>query len=142
MDIKNFKLYRDHCYINGEWVKANSSEAISVNNPASLEEIGTVPKCGKDEAALAIESAHKAFPEWKSKSAKERSTILRKWFDLINQNHEELAQIMTIEQGKPIKESRGEITYGASFIEWFAEEAKRVYGDTIPDPMTDRRIVF
>tara|TARA_B100000768_G_scaffold163463_1_gene164750 strand:- start:40 stop:1497 length:1458 start_codon:yes stop_codon:yes gene_type:complete len=141
MDIKNFKLYRDHCYINGEWVEANSSEIISVNNPASLEEIGTVPKCGKDEAALAIESAHKAFPEWKSKSAKERSTILRKWFDLINQNHEELAQIMTIEQGKPIKESRGEITYGASFIEWFAEEAKRVYGDTIPDPMTDRRIV-
>jgi succinate-semialdehyde dehydrogenase/glutarate-semialdehyde dehydrogenase len=141
MDIKNFKLYRDHCYINGEWVKANSSEAISVNNPASLEEIGTVPKCDKAEAALAIESAHKAFPEWKSKSAKERSTILRKWFDLINQNHEELAQIMTIEQGKPIKESRGEITYGASFIEWFAEEAKRVYGDTIPDPMTDRRIV-
>ena len=141
MDIKNFKLYRDHCYINGEWVEANSSETISVNNPASLEEIGSVPKCGKDEAALAIESAYKAFPEWKSKSAKERSTILRKWFDLINQNHEELAQIMTIEQGKPIKESRGEITYGASFIEWFAEEAKRVYGDTIPDPMTDRRIV-
>ena len=141
MDIKNFKLYRDKCYINGEWIKANSNETISVNNPASLEEIGTVPKCGKDEATLAIESAQKAFPEWKAKSAKERSIILRKWFDLINQNHEELAQIMTIEQGKPIKESRGEITYGASFIEWFAEEAKRVYGDTIPDPMTDRRIV-
>ena len=141
MDIKKFKLYRDQCYVNGEWIKANSNEIISVNNPASLEEIGTVPKCGKDEATLAIESAHQAFPEWKSKSAKERSIILRKWFDLINQNHEELAQIMTIEQGKPIKESRGEITYGASFVEWFAEEAKRVYGDTIPDPMTDRRII-
>lgn len=141
MDIKKFKLYRDQCYVNGEWIKANSNEIISVNNPASLEEIGTVPKCGKDEATLAIEAAHEAFPEWKSKSAKERSIILRKWFDLINQNHEELAQIMTIEQGKPIKESRGEITYGASFVEWFAEEAKRVYGDTIPDPMTDRRIV-
>ena len=141
MDIKKFKLYRDQCYVNGEWIKANSNEIISVNNPASLEEIGTVPKCGKDEATLAIESAHQAFPEWKSKSAKERSIILRKWFDLINQNHEELAQIMTIEQGKPIKESRGEITYGASFVEWFAEEAKRVYGDTIPDPMIDRRIV-
>ncbi|MDC0861648.1 NAD-dependent succinate-semialdehyde dehydrogenase [Alphaproteobacteria bacterium] len=141
MDIKKFKLYRDKCYVNGEWIKANSNEIISVNNPASLEEIGTVPKCGKDEATLAIEAAHEAFPEWKSKSAKERSIILRKWFDLINQNHEELAQIMTIEQGKPIKESRGEITYGASFVEWFAEEAKRVYGDTIPDPMTDRRIV-
>ena len=141
MDIRKFKLYRDQCYINGEWIKANSNEIISVNNPASLEEIGTVPKCGKDEATLAIEAAHQAFPEWKSKSAKERSIILRKWFDLINQNHEELAQIMTIEQGKPIKESRGEITYGASFVEWFAEEAKRVYGDTIPDPMTDRRII-
>ncbi len=141
MDIKKFKLYRDQCYVNGEWIKANSNEIISVNNPASLEEIGTVPKCGKDETTLAIEAAHQAFPEWKSKSAKERSIILRKWFDLINQNHEELAQIMTIEQGKPIKESRGEITYGASFVEWFAEEAKRVYGDTIPDPMTDRRIV-
>ncbi|MDA9162841.1 NAD-dependent succinate-semialdehyde dehydrogenase [Alphaproteobacteria bacterium] len=141
MDIKKFKLYRDQCYVNGEWIKANSNEIISVNNPASLEEIGTVPKCGKDEATLAIEAAHQAFPEWKSKSAKERSIILRKWFDLINQNHEELAQIMTIEQGKPIKESRGEITYGASFVEWFAEEAKRVYGDTIPDPMIDRRIV-
>ena len=141
MDIKKFKLYRDQCYVNGEWIKANSNEIISVNNPASLEEIGTVPKCGKDQATLAIEAAHEAFPEWKSKSAKERSIILRKWFDLINQNHEELAQIMTIEQGKPIKESRGEITYGASFVEWFAEEAKRVYGDTIPDPMTDRRIV-
>ena len=141
MDIKKFKLYRDQCYVNGEWIKANSNEIISVNNPASLEEIGTVPKCGKDETTLAIEAAHQAFPEWKSKSAKERSIILRKWFDLINQNHEELAQIMTIEQGKPIKESRGEITYGASFVEWFAEEAKRVYGDTIPDPMIDRRIV-
>ena len=141
MDIKKFQLYRDQCYVNGEWIKANSNEIISVNNPASLEEIGTVPKCGKDEATLAIEAAHQAFPEWKSKSAKERSIILRKWFDLINQNHEELAQIMTIEQGKPIKESRGEITYGASFVEWFAEEAKRVYGDTIPDPMIDRRIV-
>ena len=81
MDIKNFKLYRDQCYINGEWIKANSNETISVNNPASLEEIGTVPKCGKDEAILAIESAQKAFPEWKAKSAKERSIILRKWFD-------------------------------------------------------------
>ena len=141
MDIKNFKLYRDQCYINGEWIKANSNETISVNNPASLEEIGTVPKCGKDETILAVESAQKAFPEWKAKPAKERSIILRKWFDLINQNQEELAQIMTIEQGKPIKESRGEISYGASFVEWFAEEAKRVYGDTIPDPMADRRIV-
>ncbi|MDA1283614.1 MAG: NAD-dependent succinate-semialdehyde dehydrogenase [Proteobacteria bacterium] len=141
MDIKKLKLYRDKCYINGEWINANSKENISVNNPASLEEIGTVPKCGKDETILAIESAQKAFPEWKAKSARERSNILRKWFELIIKNQEELAQIMTIEQGKPIKEARGEITYGASFVEWFSEEAKRVYGDTIPDPMTDRRII-
>ena len=141
MTIQNFKLFRDKCYINGEWVEANSKDTILVNNPATLKEIGTVPKCGKEETKKAIDAANAAWPKWKSTSAKERSIILRKWFDLIISNKEELAQIMTIEQGKPINESRGEIVYGASFIEWFAEEAKRVYGDTIPDPLTDRRIV-
>ena len=141
MTIQNFKLFRDKCYINGEWVEANSKDTISVNNPATLKEIGTVPKCGKEETKNAIDAANAAWPQWKSTSARERSNILRKWFDLIISNKEELAQIMTIEQGKPINESRGEIVYGASFIEWFAEEAKRVYGDTIPDPLTDRRIV-
>jgi len=141
MTIQNFKLFRDKCYINGEWVEATSKDTISVNNPATLKEIGTVPKCGKEETKNAIEAANAAWPQWKSTSARERSNILRKWFDLIISNKEELAQIMTIEQGKPINESRGEIVYGASFIEWFAEEAKRVYGDTIPDPLTDRRIV-
>ena len=141
MAIQNFKLFRDKCYINGEWIEANSKDKISVNNPASLKEIGTVPKCGKEETKNAIEAANTAWPQWKSTSARERSKILKKWFDLIISNKEELAEIMTIEQGKPINESRGEIVYGASFIEWFAEEAKRVYGDTIPDPLTDRRIV-
>ena len=141
MTIQNFKLFRDKCYINGEWIEANSKDKISVNNPASLKEIGTVPKCGKEETKNAIDAANTAWPQWKSTSARERSKILKKWFDLIISNKEELAQIMTIEQGKPINESRGEIVYGASFIEWFAEEAKRVYGDTIPDPLTDRRIV-
>ena len=141
MTIQNFKLFRDKCYINGEWVEATSKDTISVNNPATLKEIGTVPKCGKEETKNAIEAANAAWPQWKSTSARERSNILRKWFDLIISNKEELAQIMTLEQGKPINESRGEIVYGASFIEWFAEEAKRVYGDTIPDPLTDRRIV-
>ena len=141
MTIQNFKLFRDKCYINGEWVEANSKDTISVNNPATLKDIGTVPKCGKEETKNAIDAANAAWPQWKSTSARERSNILRKWFDLIISNKEELAQIMTIEQGKPINESRGEIVYGASFIEWFAEEAKRVYGDTIPDPLTDRRIV-
>ncbi len=141
MTIQKFKLFRDKCFINGEWIDANSKDTISVNNPASLEEIGTVPKCGKEETKKAIQAANAAWPQWRSISARERSNILKKWFDLIISNKEELAQIMTIEQGKPINEARGEIVYGASFIEWFAEEAKRVYGDTIPDPMTDRRIL-
>ena len=141
MEIKDSKFYRDKCYINGEWVNADSGETISVNNPANLKEIGTVPKCGTSETRNAIEAANNAWPEWRAKSARQRSDILRKWFDLMIENKEELAQIMTVEQGKPINESRGEIGYGASFVEWFSEEAKRVYGDTIPDPMTDRRIV-
>ena len=141
MTIQKFKLFRDKCFIDGEWVDAKSKDTISVNNPASLEEIGTVPKCGKEETKKAIQAANAAWPQWRSISARERSNILKKWFDLIISNKEELAQIMTIEQGKPINEARGEIVYGASFIEWFAEEAKRVYGDTIPDPMTDRRIL-
>ena len=141
MTIQKFKLFRDKCFIDGEWIDANSKDTISVNNPASLEEIGTVPKCGKEETKKAIQAANAAWPQWRSISARERSNILKKWFDLIISNKEELAQIMTIEQGKPINEARGEIVYGASFIEWFAEEAKRVYGDTIPDPMTDRRIL-
>ena len=141
MTLQKFKLYRDKCFIDGEWLEADSKDTISVNNPASLEEVGTVPKCGREETKRAIKSANAAWPQWKSTSARERSNILKKWFDLIILNKEELAQIMTIEQGKPINESRGEIVYGASFIEWFAEEAKRVYGDTIPDPLTDRRIL-
>ena len=141
MNITDSKFYRDKCYINGEWIGADSGETISVNNPATLKEIGTVPKCETAETKRAIEAANEAWPEWKAKSARQRSDILRKWFDLMIKNKEELAQIMTIEQGKPINESRGEIGYGASFVEWFSEEAKRVYGDTIPDPLTDRRIV-
>jgi len=141
MNITESKFYRDKCFINGEWVGADSGETISVNNPATLKEIGTVPKCGTNETKRAIEAANAAWPEWRAKSARQRSDILRKWFDLMIENKEELAQMMTVEQGKPINESRGEIGYGASFVEWFSEEAKRVYGDTIPDPMTDRRIV-
>ena len=96
MTIQNFKLFRDKCYINGEWVEANSKDTISVNNPATLNEIGTVPKCGKAETKNAIDAANAAWPQWKSTSARERSNILRKWFDLIISNKEELAQIMTI----------------------------------------------
>ena len=142
INILNKKLLKDKCYINGQWISGNSLEMIEVNNPATLNIIGNVPKCGADETKFAIEAANNALPNWKIKTARERSLFLKKWFDLIIQNKEDLAKIMTIEQGKPINESRGEIGYGASFIELYAEEGKRVYGETIPDPLPDRRIVI
>ena len=141
MEIKNKALFKNQCYINGEWVNSNNNKTIEVNNPATLEIIGNVPKCGKEETNFAISKASEAWKEWRERPAIERSALLRKWFNLIEENHEDLARIMTIEQGKPIAEARGEIIYGASFVEWFAEEAKRVYGDTIPDRLPDRRIV-
>ena len=141
MKLQHQKLFQNKCYVNGKWTTSQTHETIEVNNPATLDIIGTVPKCGSYDTKLAIEAAKKALPEWRSKTAKERSILLRKWFDLIISNQEDLAQIMTIEQGKPINESRGEIGYGASFVELYAEEGKRVYGETIPDPLPDRRIV-
>ena len=141
MDIVNKSLIKDKCYINGEWIDSYSKESIEVNNPSSLKIIAKVPKCGKEETNFAIMKANEAWSNWKNKPAIERSSLLKKWFNLIEDNHEDLAKIMTLEQGKPITESRGEITYGASFVEWFAEEAKRIYGDTIPDRLTDRRII-
>ena len=142
MDISNKSLLKDKCFINGEWIGSFSKETIEVNNPSTLEIIARVPKCGKEETSFAILKANEAWDNWKNRPAIERSTFLRKWFNLIEQNHEDLAKIMTLEQGKPLAEARGEITYGASFCEWFAEEAKRVYGDTIPDRLSDRRIVI
>tara|TARA_Y100000590_G_scaffold273385_1_gene306997 strand:+ start:514 stop:1965 length:1452 start_codon:yes stop_codon:yes gene_type:complete len=142
MDIINTKLLTNKCFINGKWIESFNKEKIKVNNPATLEIIGEVPNCGKKETEEAIEAASKSFNNWKLKSAKERSIILKKWFDLIIENKDDLAKIMTIEQGKPLVESKNEILYGASFIELYAEEGKRVYGDTIPDPMTDRRILI
>jgi succinate-semialdehyde dehydrogenase/glutarate-semialdehyde dehydrogenase len=141
MDIKDKSLFRQQCYIDGEWVGADSGETVEVTNPADNSVLGTIPKMGADETRRAIEAANKAWPAWRAKTAKERSTILRKWFNLIMENQEDLAKLMTLEQGKPLTESRGEIAYGASFVEWFAEEAKRVYGDIIPSPAGDRRIV-
>jgi len=142
MDISNKKLFKQQCFINGEWVDSQNNNSIEVNNPATHEIIGKVPNCGKEETSVAIKAAENSWNEWKTKTAKERSNILKKWFRLIEDNHEDLARIMTIEQGKPIAEARGEITYGASFVEWFAEEGKRVYGDIIPDVSPDRRIVI
>ena len=131
----------EKAYINGKWVDADSKATINVTNPATGDLIGTVPKMGAAETRRAIQSADKALPAWRAKTAKERAKILHNWFDLIMKNQEALAQLMTAEQGKPLAESRGEIAYAASFIEWFGEEAKRVYGETIPSHGADKRLV-
>jgi len=125
----------------GKWHASDSSTSIRVVNPANDLVIGEVPGVGREEVRQCIEAAHKALPSWSAKTGKERSAILRRWYELILENQEDLAIIMTCEQGKPLSESRGEIVYAASFLEWFAEEAKRVYGDTIPTPSRDRRII-
>jgi succinate-semialdehyde dehydrogenase/glutarate-semialdehyde dehydrogenase len=141
LQLKDMSLLRQQCYIDGAWVDADDKATLPVHNPANGQLIGTVPKMGAAETRRAIEAANAAWPAWRAKTAKERAGILRKWFDLMMANQEDLAVMMTVEQGKPLTESRGEIAYGASFIEWFAEEAKRVYGETIPAPTADRRIV-
>ena len=134
-------LFRQQAYVDGLWVEADSRATIKVSNPASGELLGTVPCLGSAETARAIEAAERAWPAWRGKTGKERSDLLRRWFELILENRQDLAVLMTLEQGKPLAESRGEIVYGAGFVEWFAEEAKRIYGDTIPSPQADRRIV-
>ncbi|HTS94078.1 MAG TPA: NADP-dependent succinate-semialdehyde dehydrogenase [Stellaceae bacterium] len=141
MQLKDPKLFRQQCYVNGEWVDADKRGTISVNNPADNSTLGTVPKMGAAETRRAIEAAERALPAWSAKTAKERAVILRRLFDLMMANQEDLAQLMTAEQGKPLTEARGEIAYAASFIEWFGEEGKRTYGDTIPAHGTDKRIV-
>jgi succinate-semialdehyde dehydrogenase / glutarate-semialdehyde dehydrogenase len=141
VQLKDMKLFRQQCYVNGEWVDADDKSTIAVSNPADGVQIGTVPNLGAAETRRAIEAAHAAWPAWRARTAKDRAACLRKWYDLMMENQEDLAVLMTVEQGKPLAESRGEIGYGASFIEWFAEEAKRVYGDTIPAQGADRRIV-
>ncbi|MDY0271416.1 MAG: NADP-dependent succinate-semialdehyde dehydrogenase [Advenella sp.] len=141
LTLKNSSLFRQQCYINGIWSDADGGETIQVINPATQEVLGLVPKMGSAEARQAIEGADAAWKAWRNKSAKERSTILRRWFELIIENADDLARIMTAEQGKPLSESKGEIAYGASYLEWYAEEGKRVYGDTIPAPSRDKRIV-
>ncbi len=141
VDLKDKSLFRQQCYIDGAWVDADDKATLKVINPATGAPVGTVPKMGAAETRRAIEAANAAWPAWRAKTAKERANILRKWFDLMMANQEDLARLMTIEQGKPVAESRGEIAYGASFIEWFAEEGKRIYGDTIPTHAPDKRIV-
>ena len=139
LSLKDAKLFREQCYIDGEWVGAKKT--FPVNNPATGAILGSVPDLGAEETRRAIEAADRAWPAWRAKTAKERSGILRRWFDLMMASQEDLAQILTAEQGKPLAEARGEIAYGASFIEWFAEEAKRAYGDVIPQHQPDKRIL-
>lgn len=134
-------IFKQQALIGDQWMDAYSGETIEISNPATGETVGTVPKMGAKEAEQAVEAAQRALPQWSAMSANERSDLLRIWYDLIIEHKEDLARLLTIEQGKPLKEAEGEILYGAAYIEWFAEEAKRVYGDTIPAPSGDKRIV-
>jgi succinate-semialdehyde dehydrogenase/glutarate-semialdehyde dehydrogenase len=141
MKLNDPKLFRQQCYINGAWLDAAGHGTVAVTNPATGEPLGSVPNMGARDTRQAIEAAQSALPAWRALTGKERAAVLREWFELMLVHQQDLAVLMTLEQGKPLAESRGEIAYAASFIEWFAEEAKRVYGDTIPAPQTDRRIV-
>jgi succinate-semialdehyde dehydrogenase/glutarate-semialdehyde dehydrogenase len=141
IQISDQGLIKTQAYINGLWIDADSGATLAVTNPANGEVIAEVAKCSTAETRRGIEAAEAALPGWRQKTAKQRSALLRNWFNLMMEAQEDLAIIMTTEQGKPLAESRGEIAYGASYIEWFAEEGKRIYGDTIPQPSNDKRIV-
>ena len=141
LKLRDPALFRQQCHIGGVWLDADAKGTIPVVNPATGGVLGTIPKMGAGETRRAIEAADAALPAWRARTAKDRAAILRKWFDLMLANADDLAMIMTAEQGKPLAESKGEIVYAASFIEWFAEEAKRVYGDVIPTVMGDRRLI-
>ncbi|HUF81644.1 MAG TPA: NAD-dependent succinate-semialdehyde dehydrogenase [Burkholderiales bacterium] len=141
LELNNPDLLRQQAYIDGRWVDADDGATFEVTNPADGSLVASVPEMGVAETRRAIEAASQAWPAWRAKTAKERAAILRRWYDLMMANQDDLAAIMTAEQGKPLAESSGEVAYGASFIEWFAEEGKRVYGDVIPTHMNDRRIL-
>jgi succinate-semialdehyde dehydrogenase/glutarate-semialdehyde dehydrogenase len=138
-ELQDAKLFRQAAYVDGKWVQKDKT--IDVDNPATGEVLGTVPLLDAADTRRAIEAANQAFPAWRARPAKERAVILRRWFDLMMTHQEDLARLMTLEQGKPLAESKGETAYAASFLEWFGEEAKRVYGDTIPQHQPDKRIV-
>lgn len=141
MQLNEMALFHQQAFVAGKWCDADNKDTSDIYNPATQDIIGTVPNMGKAEAERAIRAAVAGWATWKNKTAKERSIVLKKWFDLMVAHADELAFILTNEQGKPLAEARGEILYAASFIEWFAEEAKRVYGDIIPSPYPDARIV-
>jgi succinate-semialdehyde dehydrogenase/glutarate-semialdehyde dehydrogenase len=139
--LKDSHLFREACYIDGTWTTSPAGATTNVDNPATGEILGAVPKLGAIETRAAIEAANKAFPAWSKRTGKERAAVLRRWFELMMENQDDLARLMTLEQGKPLAESRGEVAYAAAFLEWFGEEAKRIYGDTIPGHQSDKRIV-
>ena len=141
MDLRNPDLLKQKAYLNGEWTNGFSNSTFKVSNPFDHSIIANVPDLGEKEAVIAVESAQNALSTWKSFSASKRSKILRYWYELIIENQDDLALILTLEQGKPLAEAKGEIKYGASFVEWFAEEAKRIYGDVIPAHGRDKRII-
>ena len=141
LQLRDPSLLKNLCLIDGQWLAAKDGATIEVSNPATGELLVAVPKMGEAETQTAIEAAERAFAQWKIKTAEQRANILHKWFELLMANQEDLAQIMTAEQGKPLAESRGEIAYAASYVQWFAEEARRIYGSTVPAPWADKRIV-
>ncbi|TNE34216.1 MAG: NAD-dependent succinate-semialdehyde dehydrogenase [Alphaproteobacteria bacterium] len=141
LNLKDPDLLRMQGLVAGKWCDADKGGTIEVMNPATGDVIGTTPDMGAAETRRAIEAAKEAMPAWAKKTAKERAAILRKWHDLMHENTDDLAKIMTVEMGKPLAEAKGEVAYAASFIEWFAEEGKRIYGDTIPEHQSDKRIV-
>ncbi|HZG20686.1 MAG TPA: NADP-dependent succinate-semialdehyde dehydrogenase [Herbaspirillum sp.] len=141
LELAHAELFRQQCFIDGEWTDALDGATVAVTNPATGAILGTVPRMGQRETARAIDAANAAWPAWRRKTAKERAIVLRRWYELMIAHTDDLARIMTAEQGKPLAEARGEIAYAAAYLEWFGEEAKRIYGDTIPGPAPDRRIV-
>src|SRR5882672_7476984 len=141
MKLQDPRLFREQCFIDGSWVGADGGGTLPVHNPATEAALGTVPNMGTGETRRAIAAAAAALPSWAARTAKERAGLMRRWFDLMLANQDDLAVLMTAEQGKPLAEAKGEIAYAASFIEWFAEEAKRLYGDIIPGHQADKRIL-
>jgi len=141
MQISDQGLLKTQAYVDGQWIDADGGETFPIFNPATGEVLVDVARCGTAETQRAIEAAERAMVSWSAKTAKERSVILRTWFNLLMEHQEDLAQILTAEMGKPLAEARGEIAYGASYVEWYAEEGKRAYGDTIPQASNDKRVV-
>ncbi|HTB90447.1 MAG TPA: NADP-dependent succinate-semialdehyde dehydrogenase [Steroidobacteraceae bacterium] len=141
LKLKDPTLLRELCFIDGDWIAADNGTALDVTNPATSKKLGSIPNMGAAETRRAIAAAAAALPAWRARTAKERAVIMRRWFDLMIENQEDLATLMTAEQGKPLAESKTEILYAASFIEWFGEEAKRLYGDIIPGHQGDKRIM-